>query len=73
MNIKARIYETHKMKNGRRSLVSGSITEWILYGIFKRLVKVIFFCLFFGGYYTYKIVKEKVNFKMFYGENEVSI
>lgn len=59
MNIKARIYETHKMKNGRRSLVSGSITEWILYGIFKRLVKAIFFCLFFCAIVPIKLLRKK--------------
>ena len=47
MAFRARIYETHKLSNGKRYVVSGKPTDFLAISIIKFILKAILFCCFF--------------------------
>ena len=57
--MRTRIYETGRMKNGKRVVHSGTPSEWFVYGIIKWIFKAIFFCMFFWIIIPIKLLKRK--------------
>lgn len=55
--MRSRIYKTGKMSNGSRFVQSGTVGEWLVYGILKWIFKAIFFCLFFWIIIPVKLIK----------------
>ena len=57
--MRTRIYETGKLKNGKRVVYSGSVSEWFVFGIIKWICKAIFFCMFFWIIIPVKLFRRK--------------
>ena len=57
--MRARIYKTSRMKNGKRFVQSGTASEWFVYGMIKWICKAIFYCMFFWIIIPVKLLKRK--------------
>lgn len=57
--MRTRIYETSRMRDGKRVVHSGTPTEWLVYGIIKWLCKAVFYCLFFWIIIPIKLLRKK--------------
>lgn len=55
--MRIRFYETGRMRDGKRVVHSGTLSEWIVFGIIKWIFKAIFFCLFFWIIIPVKLIK----------------
>lgn len=58
-SMKTRIYETGRMKDGKKVVHSGTPLEWLVYETIKWIFKAIFFCLFFWIIIPVKLLKRK--------------
>lgn len=45
--LRTKIYESRRMRNGRRFVRSGTPMEWFVYEIILWMLKAAFFCMFF--------------------------
>ena len=58
-SMRTRIYQTSRMKTGKRFVQSGTVSEWCVYGIVKWICKAIFYCMFFWIIIPVKLLKRK--------------
>lgn len=57
--MRTRIYQTGRMKGGKRIVQSGTLGEWFIFGLVKWFCKIIFFCMFFWIIIPIKLLKGK--------------
>ena len=57
--MRTRIYQTGRMKGGKRIVQSGTLGEWFVFGLVKWFCKIIFFCMFFWIIIPIKLLKGK--------------
>ncbi len=59
MSFKTRIYQTQKLGNGKRMVTSGTMSDWLAYGVIKFILKATFYCCFFWIIIPVKLLKKK--------------
>lgn len=57
--MRMRIYDTKKIRGGRRAVQSGSVSEWIIFDALKWICKAMFFCMFFWIIIPVKLLTRK--------------
>lgn len=57
--MKTMVYETGRMRDGKRVVFSGTPLEWLIYGMIKWICKAIIFCFFFWIIIPVKLLRRK--------------
>ena len=59
MSFRSRIYRTVKVGKGRRMIMSGKLSDWIVYDALAWIFRVLYYCCFFWIIIPIKIFKKK--------------